>query len=56
MGLIINNHSFHRSKFVSSANSIVGGFYHNSSAISDYFQLAEENKRLVAENNELINQ
>lgn len=55
MGLIINNHSFHRSKFVSSANSIVGGFYHNSSAISDYFQLAEENKRLVAENNELIN-
>ena len=56
MGLIINNHSFHRSKFVRSANSIVGGFYHNSSAISDYFQLAEENKRLVAENNELINQ
>ena len=54
--LTINNHEFHRSKLVSSANDIIGGFYQKSSAISDYLRLTEENKKLVTENNELQNQ
>ena len=53
--LVFNNHQFHRSKFVSSANSITGGFYNKSNSISDYFQLTRENEALIDENNELIN-
>jgi rod shape-determining protein MreC len=56
LALIVNNHDFHRSKFVSSANSITGGFYNKSSSISDYFQLSEENKELIDENEALKNQ
>ena len=56
LALIVNNHDFHRSKFVSSANSITGGFYNKTSSVSDYFQLSEENQELVAENQALKNQ
>lgn len=56
LALIINNHAFHRSKFVSSANNITGGFYNKSSSISDYFQLTEENKELSEENSSLRNE
>lgn len=55
LALIVNNHDFHRSKFVSSANSITGGFYNKSSSISDYFQLSKENKELTDENEVLKN-
>lgn len=55
LALIINNHSFHKSKFVSSANNITGGFYNKVSSISDYFQLNNENKELVEENVALKN-
>ncbi len=55
LALIFNNHQFHRSKFISSANNITGGFYNKTSSISDYFQLTKENEELVEENNELIN-
>jgi rod shape-determining protein MreC len=48
--LIFNNRQFHRSKFISSANSVTGGFYNKTSAISDYFQLNEENSKLIEEN------
>ena len=48
--LIINNHSFHKSKFVNSANSITGGFYNKATSISDYFQLNKENIELANEN------
>ncbi len=53
--LTINNHSFHKSKFVSSANSITGGFYNKISSFSDYFQLNKENKELTEENTFLKN-
>ena len=55
LALIINNHSFHKSKFVNSANSITGGFYNKISSISDYFNLEEENKELTDENIALKN-
>lgn len=55
VALIINNHSFHRSKFISSANAISGGFYEKSSNISEYFHLKAENKRLAEENTLLKN-
>jgi rod shape-determining protein MreC len=55
LSLVINNHSFHRSKFVSSTNGITGGFYNKISSISDYFQLEVENAELIEENTTLIN-
>ncbi|NVK53099.1 MAG: rod shape-determining protein MreC [Flavobacteriaceae bacterium] len=51
----INNNSFHKSKFISSANSITGGFYEKASQISDYFLLKAQNKELIAENEQLKN-
>ena len=48
--LIINNLSFHNSKFINSASTITGGFYNKSNSISDYFQLDTENKELLNEN------
>ena len=48
--LVINNHSFHKSKFINSANSITGGFYNKTTSISDYFQLNKENSELSNEN------
>ena len=48
--LIINNLSFHNSKFINSANTITGGFYNKTNSISDYFQLDTENKELLNEN------
>ncbi|KOY51172.1 rod shape-determining protein MreC [Polaribacter dokdonensis] len=53
--LIFNNLSFHKSKFVNSANSITGGLYFQSSKISEYFGLKEENKLLAEENTRLRN-
>lgn len=53
--LIFNNLSFHKSKFVNSANSITGGLYSQSSNISEYFGLKEENKLLAKENTRLRN-
>lgn len=53
--LIFNNHSFHRSKFVSSTNSITGGLYDKSNELSDYLKLKTYNNQLSEENNELKN-
>ncbi len=54
--LIINNHSFHKSKFISSANGITGKLYQKSSQFSDYFHLKDQNKELNDENIKLKNQ
>jgi len=48
--LIINNLSFHKSKFINSASSITGDFYSKTNSIRDYFQLDTENKELLNEN------
>ena len=50
IGLTINNHSFHKSKFISSANNVTGGLYEKVSSLSDYFSLKDQNKELVDEN------
>ena len=55
LSLVFNNRQFHRSKFISSANSITGGFYNKVSSVSDYFQLSEENQKLSDENTQLRN-
>lgn len=51
----IQNHSFHKSRFISSANSVTGGIYSWSSNIKDYLYLEEYNQRLLEENKELRN-
>lgn len=53
--LIFNNLSFHKSKFVNSANAITGGMYSQISNISDYWGLKSENKILSEENTYLKN-
>ncbi len=52
----INNHSFHKSKFINSANGFIGRFYQKSSKISEYFHLIDQNKELLNENIKLKNQ
>lgn len=53
--LIINNHNFHKSKFISSANGVTGGAFEVFSNLTDYFNLKDQNKRLVDENERLKN-
>lgn len=51
----INNNSFHKSKFISSANAVTGGLYEKSSQISNYFNLKTQNEDLILENKNLKN-
>ncbi|ADF51015.1 MAG: rod shape-determining protein MreC [Zunongwangia sp.] len=53
--LTIQTHSFHKSKFISSANWVTGGIYSWNNNIQDYFYLDEYNQRLVEENKNLRN-
>ncbi|MBA6155934.1 rod shape-determining protein MreC [Tenacibaculum sp. S7007] len=55
VALIINNHSFHKSKFISSTNYITGGLYEKSSELTEYLNLKERNKNLSEENTSLKN-
>lgn len=55
VALIINNHSFHKSKVISSTNYITGGIYEKSSELSEYLNLKERNKNLSKENTTLKN-
>ena len=50
INLVINNRSFHKSKFVNSANSFTGGFYNKINSLTDYLHLNKENLLLVNEN------
>ena len=52
---IIQHHSFHKSKFISSANAITGGIYNSVSSVNDFFYLKSENHRLIKENTLLRN-
>ena len=54
--LTINNHSFHRSKLISSANSLTGNLYSKTSNISSYFSLKYQNEILAEENTRLKNE
>ena len=51
--LTIQSHSFHKSKFISSANFITGGIYKKANSIQSYFHLEDYNARLLEENKEL---
>lgn len=53
--LTINNNSFHKSKFVSSANNVTGGLYQRYSNLTDYFNLKSQNEILISENENLKN-
>ena len=53
--LIINNNTFHKSKFISSANGVTGGIYKNFSNLSEYFNLKTQNEELALENEKLKN-
>jgi len=46
----IQSHSYHRSKFVNSANLFSGGIYGTLSSIQDYFKLKRRNQNLIEEN------
>ena len=56
IALTINNHSFHKSKFINSANNVTGGLYEKASGLSNYLSLKDQNKELVDENINLKNQ
>lgn len=47
------SHSYHRSKFINSANFLTGGVYESVSNISGYIGLKKENQILLEENNRL---
>ncbi|MDT0553260.1 rod shape-determining protein MreC [Urechidicola vernalis] len=51
----INHHSYHKSKFINSANFVTGGIYKRISSINEFFSLKKENSRLVEENIRLKN-
>lgn len=53
--LTIQNHSFHKSKFISSANFVTGGIYSWTSDLNKYLHLDEYNTRLLEENQRLRN-
>lgn len=55
VALIINNHSFHKSKVISSTNYITGGIFEKSSELTEYLNLKERNKNISEENTALKN-
>ena len=51
----IQSHSYHKSKFINSANNITGGFYKKTNSINEFFNLKKENQQLANENSHLKN-
>lgn len=51
----IDSHSYHRSKYLNSANWVSGSIYNTADGITQYFELDEENRKLVEENKQLRN-
>jgi len=49
----IQSHSYHRSKFINSANFLSGGIYNFSNNVSTYFNLKSQNELLAKENTRL---
>ncbi|WP_339625323.1 rod shape-determining protein MreC [uncultured Winogradskyella sp.] len=50
LALTIQSHSYHRSKFINSANGLTGGVYGTFNSIEKYFDLKDQNNVLVEEN------
>lgn len=51
--LIVQSHTYHKSKFINSANFFTGGIYKSVHGISQYFNLKTENQKLLEENKQL---
>ena len=51
----IQSHSYHKSKFINSANFFTGGIYKTRNGIDQYFNLRQENDALIEENKKLRN-
>jgi rod shape-determining protein MreC len=51
----IQNHSYHNSKFVNSANFLTGGIYKRINRFKEYGDLREHNQQLLNENTKLKN-
>lgn len=49
----IQSHSYHKSKFINSANFFTGGIYNAFNNTSQYFDLKSQNQLLAEENNRL---
>jgi len=49
----IQSHTYHKSKFINSANFLTGGIYESVNGIGQYLNLKEENQKLLEENNRL---
>lgn len=49
----IQSHSYHKSKFINSANFLTGGVYNSINNISEYFSLKSQNQILAEENRRL---
>ncbi|WP_303318529.1 rod shape-determining protein MreC [Flavivirga abyssicola] len=49
----IQSHSYHKSKFINSANFLTGGIYNSANNISAYLSLKSQNKLLSEENKRL---
>lgn len=45
----IQHHSYHKSKFINSANSITGGIYNSANSVQEFFQLKKDNLLLIKE-------
>ena len=56
IALTIQSHSYHRSKFMNSANGLTGGVYGTFNSISQYFNLKDKNAILAEENKKLREQ
>lgn len=55
ISLTIQSHSYHKSKFITSANWFTGGLYGYANNFSAYIGLNEQNQALVEENQRLRN-
>jgi rod shape-determining protein MreC len=49
----VQSHSYHKSKFINSANFLTGGVYNSINNITEYFSLKSQNEILAKENNRL---
>ncbi|MBV7269967.1 rod shape-determining protein MreC [Winogradskyella luteola] len=56
LALTIQSHSYHKSKFINSANALTGGVYGTVNSIGKYFDLEHENEILSEENKHLREQ
>ena len=55
LAFTIDSHSYHRSKYFNSSSRISGSIYNTADGVTQYFNLNEENKKLVEENKKLRN-